>query len=157
MAMFKTDIRLIYLKFNARGSLRPLGQFLRVQIPINPDTSNRHVAYAMAHGHTAEAGEAQGHFQFKTEPKLRIIFEFNSEVIHYLINEFYDPRPAIHLIHEPVPWDSLRVGKAAYKKYMEENLKDKIPKLKSYIIRETVSHTEATISEATFDAFSEKR
>jgi hypothetical protein len=117
----------------ARGSLRPLGQFLRVAVPIQISDS-KWAKRAIEQGHTAEAGEAQGHFAFKTESN-RFTFEFNTDVIHYLINEFYNYNPPIHLI-QAVPWFSFRAGKAAYKQYLSENLKNKIPKLKSYLIRE---------------------
>jgi hypothetical protein len=118
----------------ARGSLKPLGSFLNVAIPISPSTS-RQAQAAMAAGHTAEAGTAQGNFQFKIEGEARVIFIFSTDVVHYLINEFYDVSEHIHLI-DPVPWYSLRAGKAAYKEYLTTNLKAKIPKLKSYIFRE---------------------
>ncbi len=168
---FKTNIRLVYLKFDkdayikdlkeklevqnrqaarawlravilnvpvwtgeARGSLRPLGQFLRVNVPINP-SSSKWAQRAIAQGHTAEAGAAQGKFEFKIEGQARVIFEFETSVIHYLINEFYNVKPPIHLINE-VPWYSLKAGKAAYKTYVNENVRKSLPKLKSYLIRE---------------------
>jgi hypothetical protein len=119
----------------AQGSLRPLGQYLRVAIPITPSSSPR-AQIAIAHGQNITAGEAMGHFQFKVEAGKRIVFIYKTDVIHYLINEFYDVRPEIHLTHEPVPWFSFRVGKAAYKQYLTENLKKKIPKIKSFLTSE---------------------
>jgi hypothetical protein len=123
----------------ARGSLRPLGAFLRVAVPISP-SSSKWAQRAMLEGHTAEAGAAQGSFEFKTETKLRIVFEARTEVIHYLINEFHNVNPPIHLI-EPAPWLSHVAGKKAYLEYLEENLKNKIPNLKSYFVREKVTVT----------------
>lgn len=114
----------------ARGSLRPLGQFLRVAIPIVPSNS-KWAQRAIEQGHTAEAGEAKGRFEFKNEGGKRFVFVFSSDVVHYLINEFYNVKPPIHLITLS-PWFSFRAGKLAYKKYLNENLKEKIPKIKSF-------------------------
>lgn len=119
----------------ARGSLRPLGQFLRVAVPISP-SSSKWAQKAIREGHTAEAGAAQGQFEFKVEAGRRLLFVFSSDVVHYLINEYYDVSDKIHLINE-VPWYSIKAGNAAYKQYLATNLKDKIPKLKSYITRST--------------------
>lgn len=119
----------------ARGSLRPLGQFLRVAIPISPISASREAKRAISEGHTAEAGEAQGHFQFKNEGGKRFVFIFNTDVAHYLINEFYNVKPPINLI-QPAPWFSFRAGKIAYKQYLSDNLKQKIPKIKSFLTSE---------------------
>lgn len=171
MAFIKSDLRLVYLKFDkdaylknlketlekenrqaarawlraivldhdlppvwtgeARGSLRPLGQFLRVAIPIKPSNS-KGALYAMAHGHTAEAGAAQGHFKLGVEGKARVVFEFSTDVVHYFINEFYNVKPPIHLI-KPGPYHSFEKGKKAYDAYIKENLFKNLPKLHSYI------------------------
>jgi hypothetical protein len=120
----------------ARGSLRPLGAFLRVAIPISP-SSSRQAQYAMSHGHTADAGEGQGKFEF-TIVGAKVSFSFSSDVMHYLINEFYDVSDQIHL-KEQVPWHSFAAGKLAYKNYINENVKTKIPKLKSFVLREVQS------------------
>lgn len=121
----------------ARGSLRPLGQFLKVAVPISP-SSSKWARRAIAQGHTAEAGAQQGQFEFRVEPPLRIIFEYETQVIHYLINEFYNVNPPIHLI-QPAPWLSHEKGRVAYQNYINTNLKNKLPNLKSYIIREKVT------------------
>ena len=118
----------------ARGSLKPLGQFLRVAVPITPSPS-KWARRAIAEGHTAESGEAQGHFQFKNEGGTRFVFIFKTDVVHYLINEFYNVKPPINLI-DPAPWFSLRAGKKAYTEYLNTNLKQKIPKIKSFLTSE---------------------
>jgi hypothetical protein len=119
----------------AKGSLRPLGQFLKVAVPIGPISTTREAKRAISEGHTVAAGEGQGHFQFKNEDGKRFVFIFKTDVVHYLINEFYNVKPPINLI-QPVPWFSLRAGKAAYKQYLNDNLKQKIPKIKSFLTSE---------------------
>ncbi len=119
----------------AAGSLKPLGAFLRVAIPISPSSSSQ-AQSAMRRGQTEAAGEALGKFEFKNEDGQRFVFVFSTGVIHYLQNEYYAAPPGFHLIEE-TPWYSLRAGSIAYKQYMKENLKNKIPKLKSFIVRST--------------------
>jgi hypothetical protein len=119
----------------ARGSLRPLGQFLKEAIPINPSSSPGALR-AMAAGHTAAAGEAQGSFEFKIEGGRRVVFIFNTQVVHYLINEYY-PAPEPNNLITETPWYSFRAGRIAYDQYITQNLKTSIPRIKSYITRET--------------------
>lgn len=109
----------------ARGSLKPLGQFLKVAVPINP------VAHRSGYG--PEYGASQSSFEFTrgyiTE------FVFNEAVIHYLINEFYDVNPPIHLTHSPRPWASFEQGKLAYRAYLKQYLKEKLPQISKYMLR----------------------
>ncbi len=115
----------------SRGSLVPLGQYLRVAIPITP----------AAHAHPRpglgpEAGAAQGFFEFKRLQK-KIQFSFKTNVAHYIINEFTDPRPEIHLTHD-APWHSFQFGREAFDRYLAENLKNRLPKIKDFIVREDI-------------------
>jgi hypothetical protein len=112
----------------ARGSLKPLGQFLRVAIPINPVAHRR--------GHSIATGEAKGSFQF-SQGKPLATFSFRTDVAHFLINNYYDVSDIIHLI-EPVPWQAFKAGADAYDNYIKENLKKKIPKISSFLIREVI-------------------
>jgi hypothetical protein len=112
----------------ARGSLIPLGQFLRVAIPINRNPS------ADEHGYSWRSqaqGISLGHFSF-TRTKTTIQFHFSTSVPHFIINELFDVSDTIHLI-EPTPWHSFEFGKDAFFNYLNSNLPQKLPKLSKYI------------------------
>ncbi len=109
----------------ARGSLKPLGQFLKVAVPINP--------VAQRKGHTPEGGAAQSSFEFTRGYITEFIF--TEAVAHYIINEFYDANPPIHLTHLPRPWASFEQGKKAYRAYLKQYLKEKLPRISSYTLR----------------------
>ena len=115
----------------ARGSLLPLGQYLRVAVPISP-------IMAVRKGMGPSVGASLGQFQFVRGYYSE--FHFTSNVKHYAINELHDPRPLIHLIHEPIPWQSFDLGKKAFRQYIKENLTAKLPRIESYTMRGTV-HT----------------
>jgi hypothetical protein len=112
----------------AAGSLIPLGQYLRIAIPIHRNPS------ADTHGYQWRS-EAQGiplgHFRFEHR-KTSVTFWFSTDVAHYNINELFDPRPDIHLIHD-APWHSWEHGRVAFFDYLHKNLPQKLPKLKNYI------------------------
>lgn len=112
----------------ARGSLVPLGQFLKVAVDTTPNPNAR------AHGHKSgrAEGEAQGHFQFE-HLKTLIRFVFETDVLHYILNEKFNMNPPIHLTHLPRPWDSMTVGKEAFFEYLRTDLPKRLPSLGNYI------------------------
>jgi hypothetical protein len=119
----------------ARGSLIPLGQYLRVAIPIHPTESSKRHGYKKDR---ISEGEAKGGFDF-SKTKTLFKFHFSTDVAHYQFNEFNDPRPIIKLQHEPIPWHSMEAGRESFDQYLAENLPDKIPKLSKYIVSEEIS------------------
>jgi hypothetical protein len=122
----------------ARGSLKPLGQFLKVAVPIKP--------VAIRKGHSPETGAAQSSFSFSKISPYYIEFIFNEAVVHYLINEFYDVNPPINLTHLPRPWFSFNDGKIAYQKYLKEAIKTRFPRIQSYYLRGIVQSNGKQIS-----------
>lgn len=112
----------------ARGSLLPLGQFLHVAVPTSLSPN------AKAHGHKSRVAEGQslGHFKFE-HLKTVVNFIFETEVLHFILNDKFDMNPPIHLTHLPRPWDSMTVGKEAFFAFLKEDLPNRIPKLGSYV------------------------
>jgi hypothetical protein len=112
----------------SRGSLIPLGQYLRIAIPIvrNP-SADRHGYSWRNEAH----GIPKGHFNFE-HLKTLVRFSFSTDVKQYIINEESNPNPPIHLIHS-APWKSFEAGREAFFAYLRENLSKKLPQLKKYV------------------------
>jgi len=108
----------------AQGSLRPLGTFLKVAIPITP------VAFRKGMG--PDAGAAKSSFVFKKEGN-KYIFRFTEGVAHYTINEFYDV-PNVKL-RTPGPWRSFKEGELAWDDYIQNELPKRLPKLEMFIVQ----------------------
>jgi hypothetical protein len=108
----------------ARASLKPLGRFLRVAVPIRPVASRP--------GMGQFAGESQGIFEFKNE-RFVYTFTIGTGVRHYVTNEFYDVRPKIHLQHEPIPWQSHAAGQAAFLRYVNSTIPKRMPSIKDFL------------------------
>ncbi len=116
----------------ARGSLIPLGQFLRVAVPISPNPNAKPRA-----GLGPEEGARQGRFEFKHLQKV-VSFSFSTNVAHYIFNEYNEaPNPPFRLIHE-TPWHSFEKGIEAFESYLTENLQKNIPKITDYLLREDI-------------------
>lgn len=112
----------------SRGSLQPLGRFLKVAVPINPTAP----AKAMRPSRGPEAGARQQHFKFSRRGR-RFIFQFETTVAHFIQNEFYHaPNPPFKLIN-PTPWNAFKYGEAAFAAYMQNVVPKRIPKIKDYI------------------------
>jgi hypothetical protein len=111
----------------AKGSLLPLGRYLRVAIPIVPDPIAQ-----KRFGRGPQDGESLGLFDFKQINQYVWQFQYATEVQHYLINEFTIGLGSPPL-RNPTPWHSFEAGKEAWDQYLQENLKSKIPKISSYI------------------------
>lgn len=112
----------------SRGSLRPLGRFLRVAVPITPvarDTDLRNqngIAY----------GASKSSFKFNRRGQ-RFIFSIDINVKHFIENNFHErPNPPYRL-KEPTPWHALEAGQAAYEAYIRNVLPKRIPRIKNFI------------------------
>jgi hypothetical protein len=115
----------------SRGAFLPLGRFLRQAIPISihPNAMKRKYSPNQVHG--VAAGEALGSFAFKTVNH-HYGFEFSSGVPQFLTNEFNVGLGSPPLLHS-TPWHSIKAGNEAFKTYLLNNLKKKIPKIRDFI------------------------
>jgi hypothetical protein len=108
----------------ARGTLKPLGQYLRVAVPLSPI-----VAYRKGKG--PDVGASLGKFAFLAR-NFRYTFEWNTDLFYYHINEFFSFVPGFHF-RTPIPWHSMEIGEAAFLEYVETVLHERIPKVKDFI------------------------
>lgn len=105
----------------SRGSLQPLGRFLKVTVPIRP--------VATRPGYSIEAGRDQSSFSFTKEGG-SYYFTWTSEVLQYQINEFHKvPLPLRH----PTPWRSLIAGQKAFDLYARNIIPKRIPRVNDFI------------------------
>jgi len=102
----------------SRGSLKPLGSFLRVKVPISPK--------AVRKGMGPGVGATQSAFKFGKEGN-KYIFEFDEQVMQYTINEFFNVRPPINLI-TPGPYGSFNAGADAFEKYVQNEMPGRLPR-----------------------------
>lgn len=130
----------------ARGSFKDIGRFLNVQIPINPTRSGKY--YPPNGGapipKTPEAGAALSTPPdqiIKWDDANRIAFEFESQVFHYTLQEFF--RPINSATGQPVgsptaPWQSMIAGRVAFRNEMR-SLRKRLPKIKSFMTRTSIT------------------
>ena len=109
----------------ARGSLQPLGNFLKVAIPISPVASRPGMGVA--------AGEALGSFEFSNIDGV-YSFLYSTGVEHFITNNYYSvPLP----LRNPTPWKAFEAGNAAFEAYLAENIPKRIPRVTPYIFAKT--------------------
>lgn len=108
----------------SRGSLKPLGAYLRVAVPISP------VAQRSGMGPTA--GAQQSSFSF-TRTGTSWTFAFTEEVAHFLINDAFDVSAYIRL-RTPGPYNAFKAGEEAYEAYIAEFLQKRLPNVNDVII-----------------------
>lgn len=108
----------------ARSSLKPLGRYLNVAIPIEPNPRAKPTAKK-----NAALGEQQQEFEFESNG-YNYSFYWSTHVLHYQSNEFHPS--AIQLIH-PTPWDSTKYGEAVWDKYIAETLPKRLPKVTDFL------------------------
>lgn len=110
----------------SRGTLQPLGQFLRVAVPISPVASRP--------GYSIEGGAAASSFSF-TKEGAYYYFTWNNEVLQYQINEFHRvPLPLRH----PTPWRSLDAGRRAFDAYVKNTIPKRIPRVNDFIRADSI-------------------
>lgn len=115
----------------SRGALKPIGRFLRVQIPIKPDAgAKRHPEKTVA------KGEQRGGFVFY-DRGLNQSATVKISVTHYLINEFYNNPGNLPLRH-PTPWGSFEAGRKAFRAYLKANLVKKVPRITNFVAKTRV-------------------
>lgn len=101
----------------ARGTLLPLGRFLKVAIPIRP--------IAKRTGKGPEVGAAMGKYFFGKN-KGRYYFRFSTQLAYFTANEFHQSN--LNLTHK-TPWNGLKAGQVAFKAYVENVMPGKLPKI----------------------------
>lgn len=114
----------------ARGTLIPLGRFLKVAVPISP--------VAIRSGQGPDVGAAMTRPYYFHREGDRHYFRFNTDVAHFIQNEFYHaPNPPFRL-KNPTPWNAIIEGNLAFESYMKTTLPQRIPKIKDYFKFKTV-------------------
>ena len=105
----------------SRGTLQPLGRFLKVAVPVAP--------VAVRPGMGPGVGAAKSHFSFP-EREHRFYFQWNASVFHFVRNEFYQaPNPPFRLRH-PTPWNAIVAGNAAFERYVRDVMPDRLRRVK---------------------------
>jgi len=112
----------------SRGSLKPLGRFLRVAISIRPVAKRK--------GMGPGAGEAFQSFSFGVQGTT-YSFEFDEGVEHYLINEFHDVSHSIPL-RTPGPYHSFEAGNQAFIRYVENEMPKRFPRVEKFIVQKRI-------------------
>lgn len=119
----------------ARGSLKPVGQFLNMNISIRPTKG----AVKKHPNVKPSDGEKFGSIEF-IKNGLNVKVTITQHLMHYLINEFHDVSNSINLKRD-VPWNSFEVGRLAYIEYMKTHLKKRIPIIANYITFTLIKET----------------
>jgi len=107
----------------ARGSLQPLGKFLRVAVPI-PGAKPRS-------GKNAGTGAAQ-----TVGPLIRVTptsasFTFTTEVFHYFLNDLHQFTYGSD--KKQTPWRSFEIGFDAFKREMNVQIARQIPNVFDFL------------------------
>lgn len=111
----------------ARGTLAPLGRFLKIAVPIDP--------VAIRQNKSPSLGAARSDFEFAASGGV-YDFQWIQDVLHYTINEYNDMSGILPL-KNPTPWHSIAAGNNAFDRYVREVLPGKLPKLGHFIHLET--------------------
>lgn len=124
-----TGFALGSVKF-AKGSGGNLGKYLNVAIPISPRSRRPRFYYHRGGRRTPKTPERAGTYSEYNFPsgQWRYRFSFRSDVIHFILNEFYAS------VSPSSPWLSMNAGRRAFLDYMKEHVKD-LPKVKDYVIK----------------------
>ncbi len=112
---------------SSRGSLQPLGRFLRVAIPINPRVT--------LPGRGPSVGAQQSDFSFDSPRRGVYEFAFDEQVAHYRINEFFDVTQFGFKLLNPTPWHSFVAGEAAFQRYVEDVMPGRLPRIEDSIVQ----------------------
>lgn len=102
----------------AKSTLVPLGRFLRINVPVHPDTK--------APDRRA-LGEASQTFHIrddKSDPMSFVYeFEWSTDLLHYYINEFFGVIPSAM----PNGWRTAEAGERAFLDYLATTLPRRLP------------------------------
>jgi len=115
----------------SRGSLRPLGAFLDMHVPIDPTSERRD------RGPTEGSELGTPKEDIFTIVNGRFSFRFESRVWWYWLNEFHNR--AYGPDKQETPWQSFERGKEAFQQYLGNNMLKRLPRLSRYREKITVS------------------
>lgn len=115
----------------SRGSLRPLGSYLRVAVPISP-----RVGPTATRGPSVGAGQSD--FEFSSPRKGVYQFTFDEQVLHYRLNEFFDMSGFLPLL-TPTPWASFKAGETAFTRYVNDVLPKRLPRPEQFLVQKRIS------------------
>lgn len=105
----------------ARGTLIPLGRFLRVAIPISPKVRRP--------GRGPDVGAGKGKYNFDKSYD-RYYFRFSTQLAWYTINEFN--ASDLPLTHQ-TPWKGFEIGQKAFQDYCNTEMAKKLPKIRDSV------------------------
>lgn len=122
------------IKF-AKGTNGFLARYLNVQVPISPKSTRKMWYYHVVDGErvgkrirkTPMNGGRFARYTF-TGARKQYRFFFRSDVIHYIINEFYRD------VSPESPWNSMEKAGDAFKIYIANNYKRLLPKVSDYVV-----------------------
>ena len=105
----------------ARGSLIPLGRFLRVAVPARPRKGQKN---------RVARGTAQGIKPIVKSTKTGFSIRFGTRVEHYVR---HDAKGGTGNFQTPRPWNSFKIGTEAFNNYILANLDKFKPALKEFV------------------------
>lgn len=123
----------------ARGSYLNIGRFLRVQIPISPKSprsanSRKYLGTNVTKSPTVGAALSVTPEQAFQQQGGITVFNFNTRVFHYNLNEFFPLRS-----NRGVPWRSLDAGQLAFFEFLNANLLKRIPQFNQFLTTTTIN------------------
>lgn len=119
----------------ARGTLRPLGRYLNVLIPISPTKAAR----KKHPGNTPRKGEDESLFEFKNEGFNHSV-ELKITLFYFIVNDFHGANfEGSENLIQATPWGALEAGRKAFVAYLKQNLKKKIPRINQYVTRTPIT------------------
>lgn len=117
------------------ASLLPLGGYLHVAIPITPHPNFYNHRYAGEFNGIA-AGQAEGGYAF-IDNNFKYTFTFSTEVKQFIINDINVGLGMPPLLN-PTPWRATELAGVAFKEYLDNNLKNRVPKISDFVYIETI-------------------
>lgn len=120
----------------ATGSHGDLAQYLNVFVPIYPRYNGKPKFYKHSNNRktekSPESGGIYAHYNFSSSQH-RYRFTFREEITYFLLNEFFGSTAT-----GGYAWQSFPFGSRAFKKYLDLNVKSKIPRIKEFLTKEPV-------------------
>jgi hypothetical protein len=109
----------------AIGTLQPLGRYLRVAVPISPVVERENKGPGF--------GDALGGFDFDDAGNT-YTFEFTNFLAYFKFNDQNNANAyGFHLTHDS-PWHAMDAGQAAFEKYIEDVLPQRMPNIADFIV-----------------------
>lgn len=117
------------------ASLLPLGGYLHVAIPINVNPSSLTHRYGNE-PHGIAAGQLAGGYAF-LDDNFKYTFQFSTDVPQFIINDISTGLGSPPLLN-PTPWNATEQAGFAFQNYLNENLKERVPKVSDFVYTQTI-------------------